>query len=148
MALEYKLDLATPLEPPQLVAKLMAPPFGFEMRYGRLIAPGVVVLAASETDLGRSLVRDAYHIEPTAYIKFRLDKFEEWEAGLHKTIRTSIDLMGIANCDGVLLFNGETVILMRIGGRLILNENHDFWSDASRLSDVIEPHSMQSIPSL
>jgi hypothetical protein len=147
MALEYTLSLATEVTPEELARALAAEGFVVDGDSGWLVGSGVAIFVGKESDLGRSIIRDAYQFEPKVYVKFRLDKFDRWESGVEATIKTTLALLREAG-DGILLFNGETPILMSRAGRLTLNNGHDFWQDPARRSLVTEPCQMQHLVSL
>ena len=149
MALEYTLELATELSPEEVLRILSGLGFEFDTQAGlRAVSPGVTVSAASEDDLGRSIIKEAYRFDPTMYLKFRLDKFEARETGLQTTIKVTLALLRKIGADGILLFNGETPVLMSMNGAMTLNNAHDFWDQPDLLTLVTEPYQMHRIASL
>src|SRR5690242_12025836 len=140
MALEYTLELATKHSPEEIVRILSNLEFGFQHRPElRAVATGVTVIASNETALGREIISETYHLKPTMYLKFRIDKFHGWEDGLRTTIKTTLELLQQTRSDGILLFNGETPILMSVKGTLTINDANDFWERSDLLSLVNEP---------
>jgi hypothetical protein len=149
MALEYTLELATKQSPDEVLNTLATLGLGFQKRPGlRSASTGVTVVAADETDLGREIIRDAYHFDPTMYLKFRLDKFEAWETGLRTTVKATLELLRKIGADGILLFNGETPVLMSLDGAVTLNNAHDFWEQSDLLSIVSGPYQVNRIAAL
>jgi hypothetical protein len=149
MALEYVLELATKHSPEEVIKALSTLGFGFQNRPDlRAVATGVTVIASTETALGRELINETYNLNPTMYLKFRLDKFHGWEAGLRTTIKTTLGLLQQIGADGILLFNGETPVLMSVSGTVTLNDANDFWERSDLLSLVNSPYQLSRIASL
>jgi hypothetical protein len=90
----------------------------------------------------------AYRFDPTMYLKFRLDKFEARETSLQTTLKVTLALLRKIGADGILLFNGETPVLMSMNGTMTLNNAHDFWDQPDLLTLVTEPYQMHRIASL
>ena len=126
MALEYDLRIASDFEPSQVLGLLSQVPGFKEDTFGQLIAPGLIVSAIPEGDLGRSVIKDAFNFDPTVKLTFHVDKFENWEAGMNNTIRACVEILLKTQGNAVLLFNGEYTVLRRTGGRLILSDDSDF----------------------
>ena len=149
MALEYTLELATEQSPAETMKILSG--LGFSSEEGdamRLSSSGVTVTAAPEDNLGRSIIQEAYRFTPTMYLKFRLDKFEGWENGLQTTIKATLGLLQRIKADGVLLFNGETPVLLSKNGAVTLNNANDFWEQPDLLSLITVPYQMHHIASI
>ena len=149
MALEYVLELATKHSPEDIMKTLSTLGFGFQNRPDlQAVATGVTVIASTETALGRELINEAYNLMPTMYLTFRLDKFQAWEAGLRTTIKATLELLQQIGADGILLFNGETPVLMSVSGTVTLNDANDFWERPDLLSLVNNPYQLSRIVSL
>ncbi|OGS19039.1 MAG: hypothetical protein A2219_08240 [Elusimicrobia bacterium RIFOXYA2_FULL_50_26] len=147
MALEYTLRIGTDLVPVQLL-ELISGVAGMLPEGESLSAPGLVSVSAfTEKPLGRSVIEDNFQFTPTAFLLFRLDKFEDTEHGVLLTLRSSIKILNNSAADAVLLFNGEDVVFARLKGKLILNSSWDFWLP-ERLSEITLPHEMGEIRSL
>jgi len=148
MASEYTLGLVSKLGPSEISKVLTGLGFAVDAHSGQMIAPGVSVGAARESNLGRSIIKEAYQLEPTVYVRFRLDKFDRWDPGLQKTVVAAVELLRNAGGNGILLFNGETPVLMSKEGQVTLNNGHDFWEDPARLALVTVPYEMHRLASL
>jgi hypothetical protein len=147
MALEYRLRIATSLEPSQVLRSLSLL-HSLETRSGQLSGPGVIAIQVSPvSERGSSVIRDAFGFSPTVDITFRLEKLENLDAGVRTVIRATLELLRETAGEVVMLFNGEDVVLLRKDGLLVLNNAWDFWSQA-RLAQVTLPYAMRSIPSL
>lgn len=146
MALEYRLRIATDLTPSQAL-DVLSRLHGLKADPGRLVGTGVVIYASMESELGQSILREAFNFSPTISLAFRVDKFENWEAGVSTTIRAALELLSQTQGDAVLLFNGEEVVFLRTKGEFILNNGWNFWNP-SRLALVALPYEMRNISSL
>lgn len=148
MALDYGLELATDLKPAQ-VLRLLAEQLG--LRWGdedSLIGPALWIRAVEKTQVGREIIEEGFHFIPDVFVLFRLSpNSEDYEQGHRVMLRATMLLLGHGR-DGVLLFNGEHIILQRIGGQLVLNEDSRNWTDGLRLeSEIRLPHEKRSLPS-
>lgn len=148
MALDYSLEWVTHLKPAQLL-ELLAERLGLERREpASLMGPGVWLSAIEQTRLGRSIIEEGFGFSPDVSVGFRLDpNSERYEEGKRLMLRCTMVLLQEAAGDGVLLFNGERVVLQRTGGVLVLDEG---WSQTgvSRLDEEITlPHERRPLRS-
>ncbi|HYO73800.1 MAG TPA: SitI3 family protein [Archangium sp.] len=148
MALDYSLELSTHLKPVQAL-DLLAERLGLEPRdEAHLGGPGIWVSAIEQTRLGRSIIEEGFHFSPDLSVGFRLDPNSlDYEKGKRLMLRSTMLLLEQAGKDGVLLFNGENIILQRTAGTLVLNEDWT-WTDETRLEEEITlPHERRPLPS-
>ena len=147
MALEYILRIATDLKPPQ-VLDFLARTLQFEVEPdSSLSGPGLTIAASVESKLGQSIISEAFHFNPTVRVTFRLDKFDDTDAGRLSLLRGTLELVRQLKSDAVLLFNGEDVVLLHANGELVLNEQNGFWT-AEHLSQIDLPYQMRALESL
>jgi hypothetical protein len=149
MALEYTLELVTDLSPEEALGVLSTLGVGFETRLGRRLAStGVTVGAGVKSEVGRGIIRKAFGLDTSLYLSFGLDKTDR-EVGLKATLRATFEILRRLNADGILLFNGESPVLMRQKGALRLNDGAGFWDSSSELLSLPqEPYEISYIEPL
>lgn len=130
MALDYYLTIQNPANEitPEQVRKALAAAFSLQTHEisGILIAPGLSVNVFKEDDeYEASLFGTPY---PDVCVAFRVNKFEHYEKGANTMLKMVVWLMAFFNGDMVLSDDTEPVILRRISGKLVLNEDAEFWT--------------------
>jgi hypothetical protein len=148
MALDYSLELSTHLKPTQAL-DLLAERLGLQQSdEAHLGGPGIWISAIRQTQLGRSIIEEGFHFSPDLSVGFRLDPNSfDYEKGKRLMLQSTLLLLEQAGKDGVLLFNGENIVLQRMGGKLLLNEDWS-WTDESRLEEEITlPYERRPLPS-
>ncbi|MDC0713516.1 SitI3 family protein [Stigmatella sp. ncwal1] len=106
-------------------------------------------VSAGEPDLNYKLmIQEGFHFTPNLYLGFRLDPgSDDYPQGSRLMLRATLLLLEHGR-DGVLLFNGEHIILQRLSGQLVLNEDARNWVDGLQLEGEIRlPHERRSLPS-
>ncbi|HYO51453.1 SitI3 family protein [Archangium sp.] len=148
MGLDYSLKLSTDMQPVQ-VLRLLAERLGLKWwDDSHLGGPAIWIGAIGVSDSGRLSIEEGFHFSPDVSVLFRLDSnSDEYEDGNRVMLRATLLLLE-HDRDGVLLFNGERIILQRIAGQLVLNADYGNWTDGLRLEDEIRfPHEKRSLPS-
>ncbi len=130
MALDYYLTVQNPANEitPEQVRRSLAAAFSLQTHEisGILMAPGLSVNVFKEDDeYEASLFGTPY---PDVCVAFRVDKFEQYEKGANTMLKMVVWLMAFFNGDMVLSADTEPVILQRISGKLVLNEDAEFWT--------------------
>jgi hypothetical protein len=148
MGLDNSLELSTDMRPAQALC-LMAERFG--LKWGddtHLLGPAVWVSAIEPSQDFKLMIEEAFHFRPNLSVGFRLDpNSDEYEEGNRIMLRATMLLLEHGR-NGVLLFNGEHIILQRISGRLVLNADSGNWTDGLRLENEIRlPHEKRPLPS-
>ncbi|MCY1075049.1 SitI3 family protein [Archangium lansingense] len=94
------------------------------------------------------MVEESFQFRPDLSVGFRLDpNSDEYEQGNRIMLRATMFLLEYGR-DGVLLFNGEHIVLQRLSGHLVLNEDSKNWTDGLQLEDEIRlPHEKRPLPS-
>lgn len=150
MALEYTLSLGTELSPGEVLARM----FGEHAAVvsSRANSPSTLELPeflalAARLAQGDSVLKDALGIDPTVSVLFRLDKFGDLEKAKARVLAATLALAHAVRSDFVLLFNGETIILLRRGGVVVINERAGFWEGG--LAAALDlPHSREALEPL
>jgi hypothetical protein len=148
MGLDNSLELSTDMKPAQAL-RLLAERFGLEWGDdSHLLGPAVWVSAIEPEQDFKLMIEEAFQFRPDLSVGFRLDpNGGEYEEGNRIMLRATMFLLEHGR-DGVLLFNGEHIVLQRFGGHLVLNEDSKNWTDGLRLEDEIRlPHEKRPLPS-
>ncbi|QRK12960.1 hypothetical protein JQX13_24755 [Archangium violaceum] len=148
MSLEYGLELSTGLKPQELLRLLEAQ---LALSWGNeksLRGPALWIDCVEASRAGRESIEEGFHFSPDVLVIFRLDSNSgEYEEGHRVMLRATMLLLEHGQ-DGVLLFNGEHILLQRIAGQLVLNADARNWTDGLRLENEIRlPHEKRSLPS-
>ena len=146
MALEYSLKIGGSTQYAALAERLCVVP-EYRQVAGGVIAPGLQVHIGQPGPLEIQMIEEEFGFTPTASVTFRRDKDAEPVAVRTRLLRGCISLLEGGTDDTVLLFNGETVILHRRNGRLVLNPVKEFWTDEI-LTVIPTPHEFKSIRSI
>ncbi|PTL85469.1 SitI3 family protein [Vitiosangium sp. GDMCC 1.1324] len=147
MAITYSLELATDMTSAQAL-RLIAEHFGFKWSDdNHLSGPSVSISAIEMTGSWREIMEEGFHFSPELSVGFRISNLGNHEEGTRFMLRATMLLLDRSR-DGVLLCNGERIILQRLGGQLVLNEDEGCWTDGFRLENEIQlPHEKRSLPS-
>ena len=76
-------------------------------------------------------------------VSFRLDKFTDPIVLRQRYIKAIILLLKQSNGDAVLLFNDDTVVLLRKNGQLLLNPIKGYWDEKNPLALLPNPYEFQ-----
>lgn len=98
-----------------------------------------------EIPVGDWTVAEDVGIEPRSVVRFVLTKHKDLNAQQVNVLRVALCLLAAVPGDAVLLFNGETVWLLRRPDQLILHSQ--LWNE-ERLALVPGPYELRFIPSL
>lgn len=148
MGLDYSLKLSTDM-PPSQALRLMAEHLGLvSWDESHLGGPAIWIGAVGISESGRSLIKEGFHFSPDISVLFRLDPNEDdYEEGNRVMLRAVMLLLEHGG-DGVLLFNGERIILQRLAGDLVLNAEYGNWTQGLCLENEIRlPHGKRPLPS-
>lgn len=148
MGLENGLKFETDMAPMQALRLLVDQ---FCLSWGdesHLIGPALWIWAINLDEESRSLFEEDFHFKPSMLVGFRLNpNSPEYAAGCRTMLRASLLLLEHGR-DGVLLFNGEHIVLQRIGGVLTLNADRGNWTDGLHLANEISvPYKIQPLNS-
>ena len=149
MAIDYVFYIATILEPFQALDMVSK---GFELEwasepYGHcLFGSGMLVGANHPIELPQSLIEEEFGFVPHIYIWFRINSNADREKARRIMIRVTVELLRQISEDAVLLFNGESIVLQRLGGNLLLNDAFNPWI-TELLPEVTLPYEIRNLPS-
>jgi hypothetical protein len=145
MALEFDFSISTELEPLQ-VLQILAKQFNLGLDSGQLRENGVAIFAISKTTLGQSVIEEGFGFKPTISVGFRITAKDNYEQGKLTILQATIELMSKLKGDCILLFNGEELLLQRIGEKLLINQDKSIWK-TSQIAEITLPYQLCSISS-
>src|SRR5262245_52645469 len=126
--------MSTDLSPPQAAALLA---LHFKLKryddthvggFGVWVAVTRKILYGQDFISGKNLVEEAFDFRSDLEITLvpQPDDDDDPVEGYRFLLRATIFLLDHCR-DAVLLFNGEIIVLQRLGGKLVLNENYNIW---------------------
>jgi len=128
MAIEYTLEIAGPAQCDTLATRLCSIP-GYRCTTEGVISSGLHVYISQPGPLEVEMTKEEFGFTPTASVTFRRDKEADPVMVRMSLLRGCMALLEENTEGAVLLFNGETVILLRRNGKLVLNPVDGFWTD-------------------
>jgi len=146
MSLDYDLRIVTDWEPMQTLELLLKK---LQLEWGkdsRLLGPGIVVGVLQEDERDKSFMQSLFGFTPTVDVWFWLDSTAEDDRGKQTLLQAVMLLLSEMPGDAVLLINYETIVLQRIRGTLIFNQELGSWSD-EELASVKLPYYQQPLRS-
>lgn len=152
MALDYYLHLTISMSPKQALESLTDQDGGltWDEDDSCLFNEVVTITATESPSLTRSIIEEAFHFTPTLSMGFRFayDTDYDTDYGRFKPImlQSTMFLMEHAQA-GVLLFNGETLVLQWGGGQLIFNSDYHMWDEEWLKSKLSIPFEHRPLPS-
>ncbi len=148
MALEYDLQLSTGLGHTQALEMLVRQIDGLEQdEDSSFLFGSTITVHASESDgMSRKVIERGFHFEPTLSVLFRFVSNTDYDSFKQLMLRATMLLLERAQ-DAVLLFNYETIVLQRLGGRLTFNADHHIWDDDWLRNRLTVPFERRPLPS-
>jgi hypothetical protein len=146
MSLHYSLSIAGSAPRDALRAKLSSVP-GYQRTAQGASASGLEVFISEPTRLDIEIAEDEFGFKPGASITFRVDKEAEPLALRIRLLQGCMALLTGGTEDAVLLFNSETIVLLRRGGQIVLNPIKGFWTDEV-LKVIPTPHKFETMRTL
>jgi hypothetical protein len=151
MAREYDLYLAASMKPRQAL-ELLAEQIGglIWSEDDFCLVHEVVTITAAETRIpgrGPTVVEEVFGFALKVRVGFRFVNNTDYDVFRQIMLRATMLLLEHAQ-DAVLLFNGEIIVLQRLGGNLVFNVDHHIWDDDDLLkSGVSFPFERRPLPS-
>lgn len=154
MSLDYRLSIASGLDSQQaltwVLRELGLTPATTRTAEGHLEetrCPGFLASANSTTALEGMILKEGVDILPTVNIHFTIDKFSDRAQAVTSMLQGVLALLRQEPGDAVLLFLGETVLLLRRHGRLFLDTRTGIWNP-DRLELVRMPYTLEVLPTI
>ena len=154
MSLDYNFSIATTFSPQQ-VLRIALSELGMapnterseEGVFKETAGPGFLVSAGPMGKQSRSMLEEMLHISPDVDLRFWIDALGDRYTAQTLMLRSILAVLGQIPGDAVLMFIGETVLLLRRGGRLYLDAGTGVWTP-ERLELVKLPYEVKNFPVL
>jgi hypothetical protein len=148
MGLDHSLALSTDLKPHPALS-LLAGRWGLAWADAtHLSGPALWVSAIEPGPEFKRMMAEAFQFRPTLSVGFRLNTNHDGYEEANRVMLRATMLLLERGHEGVLLFNGEHIVLQRLKGLLVLNEDARNWTDERRLEEEIHlPHDKRPLVS-
>jgi hypothetical protein len=157
MGLDYDLNLATSIDDKQVLGMLVSRIPGLEWGDDKsfLVDPIATITPTVSLASTRRLYEETFHFVPTLGVGFRFVSYADCDADYDADYERFRQILLQATMfllehsqDAVLLFNGETIVLQRFGGKLVFNADyHIFEDDDWLMSRLSLPFERRPLPS-
>jgi hypothetical protein len=130
MALDYTLHLSTSVKPRQAWERLAGRIAGLAWSEDDscLFDETVTITAMDSRALTRSVIEESFQFVPNLWVGFRCAKFADQDTFARVLLDATLLLLEDSK-EAVILFNGEFIILQRLGGQLVFNADSGLWHD-------------------
>ncbi|WNG25653.1 hypothetical protein F0U62_17750 [Cystobacter fuscus] len=108
---------------------------------------GFFASANPTSEMERMILKEGLDIEPSLNVHFTLDKFSDMSQAVTSMLQGVLAVLRQVSGDAVLLFNGDTVVLLRRGGHLYLDSRTGIWK-MDRLKMVDMEYALKDFPVL
>jgi hypothetical protein len=148
MALEYDHYLSTHMKPAHALEKLASriPELTWSEDRSFLADTPVQISATEPRAPTQRMLEDAFHFTPTLRVGFRRRLDADWDRLRQLLLDVTLLLLDDAQ-DAVLLFNGETIVLQRLGGHLVYNSEYELGDDDWLKRRLTLPFETRPLPS-
>ncbi|WP_163863955.1 SitI3 family protein [Myxococcus eversor] len=149
MSLDYNFRIATELEPERVLAVVF---HSLELRLDtgasgeEVEGRGFLLTASAVAPKSREMVEEALGFSPSVDLQFWLDDSER-RVAMAAMLRGVLAVLHQVPGDATLLCGGDTVLLLRREGQLILDSGTGAWTP-ERLASVDALYEMRQLPSL
>lgn len=149
MGLDYVLDASTDMKRAQALDLLAGciPELQWSEEHGSLYAPDIIITVLELSSEGDSIIEESFGFRPSLSVGFRYPSNRDYENFVKTMLRGALPLLDQGR-DGVLLFNGEIIVLQRMEGRLVFNADYRLYKDEHWLKDNVPvPFERRPLPS-
>jgi hypothetical protein len=148
MALSHYLQLSTHTKPAQALEKLASqiPELTWSEDRHLLVDPTIKIHATESRALTRDIIKEAFQFTPTLTVGFRFTNNADDDRARALMFQATMLMLEQAQ-DAVLLFNGETIVLQRLGGQLTFNSDHHVWDEDWLRGRLTIPFECRPLPS-
>jgi hypothetical protein len=130
MALEYELELSTRMTPIQAM-EAMANHIK-ELAWGNdrfvLFDPTITICATHALNMTQKVIERGFGFIPNLSIELRFISNSNYDRFKKLLLQATMLLLEHAQ-EAVLLFNGEIIVLQRLGGQLTFNSDYHIWDE-------------------
>lgn len=149
MSLDYNFRIATVLEP-ERVLSVVVDALKLRPRTGgsaeEIAGPGFLLAAGVVAPRSKEMVEETLGFSPSVDLQFWLDDSQR-HAAMTAMLQGVLAVLREVQGDATLLFGGETVLLLRRDGQLVLDSGTGAWTP-ERLAFADAPYEMRELPSL
>jgi hypothetical protein len=149
MALEYTLELSSKMTPTQAMDVLASSVERLAWGEERFVLhdPTITICATQSLSMTRKVIERGFRFIPDLSIEFRFVSNSDYDGFKETMLLATMCLLEHAQ-DAVLLFNGETIVLRRFNGKLVLNSEYHIWDDDDWLKSRLNlPFERRPLPS-
>lgn len=149
MALEYDLYLEVGMQPKQAFEMLASrvPGLARSEEGFWLVDETATITVAGVLASRKDVIGEAFRFFPAVRVGFRFVNDTDYDRFRQIMLEAVLLLLEQAQ-DAVLLFNGETIVLQRFGGKLVLNSDYHIFEDDDWLrSRFTLPFERRPLPS-
>lgn len=149
MGLDYGLHLSTEMKGEQALDLIGKNIQGLEWdaEYTTFFNGDIIITGGAVGELSQSVMEEGFHFRPNLFMLFRHPSNRDREKFVRMLLRGALLLLEHAQ-DGVLLFNGETIVLQRLGGELLFNSGYRLYEDQQWIeANVPVPVTWRLLPS-
>jgi hypothetical protein len=112
-----------------------------------LFGTDIIVTVIDLDGEARSIVEEGFGFRPSLSVGFRFPSNHDYERFAQAMLWGALLLLEHGG-DGVLLFNGEIIVLRRIGEQLVFNADYKLYGDEHWLKGKVSvPFERRSLPS-
>lgn len=149
MSLDYNFRIATPLEP-ERVLSVVVDALKLRPRTDgsgeEVVGPGFLLAAGVVAPTSREMVEESLGFSPSVDLQFWLEVSQR-HAAMTAMLQGVLAVLREVEGDATLLFGGDTVLLLRRDGHLVLDSGTGAWTP-ERLAFANTPYEMRELPSL
>jgi hypothetical protein len=149
VGLDYSLKLATDMNRVQALGLLEERIQGLQSsEEDAFLCGSDIIVAVVEMGRGsQSLMEEGFGFRPNLSVLFRFPSNHNYSNFVQTMLRGALLLLEHGR-DGVLLFNGEIIVLQRIGGQLVFNADYRLHADERWVESMVPvPFVRRSLPS-
>lgn len=149
MGLDYVLDVSTDMKRAQAIGLLAEriPELQWSEEHASLHAPDIIITVLELSREGDPIIEENFGFRPVLSVGFRYPSNRDYENFVKMMLRGALPLLEQGR-EGVLLFNGEIIVVQRMGGRLVFNADYRLYRDEHWLkANVPVPFERRSLPS-
>jgi hypothetical protein len=149
MATEYTLYSAAELSTDELLAFLAGAVDGSVTPYGYVDREGLQVSALAEPESEQAEMAEVFGFTHRVTAIFRFDNLappEVKETDTVLMIGATLQLFRKYRADGVLLLNGEEVVVQRLNGEVSLNGDWEDFAEIEGLKQIATMYPLRTVP--
>jgi hypothetical protein len=116
---------------------------------GTIFLEGMYITARSVSPADRHSTTLLFGFDHRITVIFRFSNLARGSTAEHNTSLMAIAILALFDAygePGVLLYNGEEVILQKLDGGVVFNEDWEEWFEIDDLAPVLAAHARQRLP--